>query len=229
VRYGRGSNLMGLLQTALTDGGGPVPRWAKAAGEFARRPLTFARLLSVRRWSERTVVVLVMQSADNSITTYLRRGLFGSRLTSRQGHGVPNPGWIPVGNEVVRRVAARIGGQPGGTWGELADIPMTAHLIGGAVIGDSPETGVVDPWQRVYGHPGLHVADGAAVSANLGVNPALTITAQAERAMSFWPNVGEPDPRPPLGSAYVRLPPVPPRRPVVPPHAPAAYSAHSTY
>jgi len=222
VRYGRGSNLMGLLQTVLTDGGGPVPRWAKAAGEAAKRPLTFARLLSVRHWSERTIVVLVMQSVDNSITTYLRRGLLGSRLTSRQGQGTPNPTWIPVGNEVVRRVAKRIGGQPGGTWGELADIPVTAHIIGGCVIGDSPERGVVDPWQRVYGHPGLHVVDGAAVSANLGVNPSLTITAQAERAMAFWPNAGEPDPRPPLGSAYARLPPVSPRHPVVPAHAPAA-------
>ena len=77
---------------------------------------------------------------------------------------------------------------------------MTAHFIGGCVIGDSPETGVVDPYHRVYGHPGLHVVDGSTVSANLGVNPSLTITAQAERAMAFWPNRGEPDPRPPLGA-----------------------------
>jgi cholesterol oxidase len=222
VRFGRGSNLMGLLQTVLTDGEGPVPRWAKAAGEAARHPLTFARMLSVRHWSERTVIVLVMQSVDNSITTYLRRGRLGSHLSSRQGHGAPNPTWIPAGNEVVRRVAKRIGGQPGGSWGELADMPVTAHIIGGCVIGDSPDTGVVDPWQRVYGYPGLHVVDGAAVTANLGVNPSLTITAQAERAMAFWPNAGEPDPRPPVGSAYVRLPYVLPHHPVVPPHAPAA-------
>ena len=78
-------------------------------------------------------------------------------------------------------------------------MPLTAHFIGGCAIGDSPETGVIDPYQRVYGHPGLHVADGAAVTANLGVNPSLTITAQAERAMSFWPNKGEADPRPALG------------------------------
>ena len=61
---------------------------------------------------------------------------------------------------------------------------------------------MVDPYQRVYGYPGLHVADGSAISANLGVNPSLTITAQAERAMAFWPNKGEADPRPPLGAAY---------------------------
>jgi cholesterol oxidase len=75
-------------------------------------------------------------------------------------------------------------------------MPVTAHILGGAAIGADPSTGVVDPYHRVFGHPGLHVVDGSAVSANLGVNPALTITAQAERAMSLWPNKGEPDPRP---------------------------------
>ena len=78
-------------------------------------------------------------------------------------------------------------------------MPLTAHFIGGCTIGDSPETGVVDPYQRVYGYPGLHVADGSAISANLGVNPSLTITAQAERAMSLWPNKGEADPGPRWG------------------------------
>jgi phytoene dehydrogenase-like protein len=80
----------------------------------------------------------------------------------------------------------------------------------------------VDPYQRLYGHPGLHVVDGSALSANLGVNPSLTITAQAERAMAFWPNRGEPDPRPALGEPYTRLDPVRPRSPVVPAGAPAA-------
>ena len=70
-------------------------------------------------------------------------------------------------------------------------------------IGDSAETGVIDPYHRLYGHPGISVVDGSAVSANLGVNPSLTITAQAERAMSFWPNKGEEDPRPEQGAAYV--------------------------
>jgi cholesterol oxidase len=85
------------------------------------------------------------------------------------------------------------------------DVPLTAHFLGGAVIGSDPSTGVVDPWHRVWNYPGLHVVDGAAVSANPGVNPALTITAQAERAMSFWPNRGGDDPRPEQGAAYERL------------------------
>jgi cholesterol oxidase len=218
VRYGKGSNLMGMLQTVMTDGGGLVPRWMKAVVEILKHPVAFLTILVPRRWSERTIISLVMQNLDNSITTYTRFG----RLTSRQGHGVPNPTWIPVANEATRRVAEKIGGYPGGTVGELANVPMTAHFLGGAVIGDSPQTGVIDPYQRLYGHPGLHVMDGAAISANLGVNPSMTITAQAERALSLWPNRDEEDQRPPLGGSYVRLAPIAPKNPMVPAHAPAA-------
>jgi cholesterol oxidase len=122
----------------------------------------------------------------------------------------------------MRRIAAKIGGFPLNSIGEIADIPMTAHFIGGCVIGDGADGGVVDPYHRMYGHPGLHVVDGSAISANLGVNPALTITAQAERAIALWPNKGDSDPRPPLGAAYRRVAPVQPRSPTVPPSAPAA-------
>ena len=220
VRYGPGSNAMGLLQTVLTDGGPWRPlRWF---GAFFRHPIRHTRVLSVRRWSHKTVIALVMQSLDNSLNVRLRRGWTGRRkLTTVQGHGEPNPTWIPAGNKAVRLLAEEIGGMPGGSWSEVFNIPMTAHILGGAPIGDSPERGVVDPYHRVYGHPGLHVVDGAAVSANLGVNPSLTITAQAERAMSMWPNHGEPDPRPPLGAAYQPVAAVPPANPAVPVGAPA--------
>jgi cholesterol oxidase len=221
VRYGHGSNAMGLLQTLLTDGGGRLPRSLKWLAEAARHPGALARGISTRRWSERTIIALVMQSLDNSLTVRRRRGPFGG-LTSSQGHGEPNPGWIPAGNEAVRRLAELIDGTPGGSWGEIFNIPLTAHILGGCPIGADPEHGVVDAYQRVYGHPGLHVLDGAAVSANLGVNPSLTITAQAERAVSLWPNRGADDPRPPLGADYRRVEPVPPADPVVPPSAPAA-------
>ncbi|HEY0696361.1 MAG TPA: GMC family oxidoreductase [Micromonospora sp.] len=221
VRYGRGSNAMGLLQAMLVDGGPHrVRRWLAT---MARHPLVSLRMLSVRDWSRRTVIALVMQSADNSLTTAWRRGRLGRhRLTATQGHGAPTPTWLPVGNEAVRLLADEIGGVPGGSVTEPFNVPVTAHLLGGAVIGASPEQGVIDPYHRVFGHPGLHVLDGAAVSANLGVNPSLTITAQAERAMSHWPNQGEPDPRPPLGAPYVRIAAVPPRNPAVPAGAPAA-------
>jgi cholesterol oxidase len=224
VRYGRGSNLLGLMQTVLTDGDGPLPRWRVWMREMWKQRREVRHFYDRRHWSERTVIALVMQSLDNSITTYTKRSrLTGRRrLTTKQGHGAPNPTWIPLANEAVRRMAKVIGGQPGGNIGEPFNRPMTAHFIGGCVIGDSPETGVLDPYQRLYGHEGLHVVDGSAISANLGVNPSLTITAQAERAMAFWPNRGEPDTRPALGEPYRRVDPVAPENPVVPVDAPGA-------
>jgi cholesterol oxidase len=224
VRYGRGSNAMGLLQTISTDGASSVPRWLQAVRFLVRHPVRSARLLKVRRWSERTVILLVMQSLDNSITTYTRRGLFGRRrYTSRQGHGEPNPSFIQAGYDANQLAAKHIDGMAGGTWGEVFNIPLTAHFIGGCPIGTSASSGVIDPYHRVHGYPGLSVVDGSAISANLGVNPSLTITAQAERAFSFWPNKGEADPRPAQSAPYSRLDPVAPRSPAVPEGAPAAY------
>ncbi|WP_280487277.1 GMC family oxidoreductase [Nocardia farcinica] len=222
VRYGKGSNFMGLLQTLMVDGGGRIPRWLKFLLLVLRHPLDLLSFLSTKNWSERTIISLVMQHLDNSITTYTKRGLFGRKMTSKQGHGQPNPTWIPVGNQVTRKVAEEIGGIAGGSWGEIFNIPLTAHFLGGAAIGADPEHGVIDPYHRVYGYPTLSVVDGAAVSANLGVNPSLTITAQAERAAAYWPNKGEQDKRPPQGEGYRRIDPVPPVRPVVPAEAPAA-------
>jgi cholesterol oxidase len=129
-----------------------------------------------------------------------------------------------VANEVTRRLARVVRGEPGGNLADLVGATMTAHFLGGAAIGRDREHGVLDGWHRVFGHAGLHVVDGAAVSANLGANPSLTITAQAERAMAFWPYRGEPDPRPALGAAYRPVPAVAASRPVVPvspPRAPA--------
>ncbi|WP_433826691.1 GMC oxidoreductase [Actinoplanes sp. CA-015351] len=219
VRYGPGSNAMGLLSTLLVDGGGRVPRPLRFLWQALRHPVVLGHSLSVRRWSERTIIALVMQSVDNSLTVRrTRRG----RLTTSVGHGEPNPVWIPVGHEAVRRLADRIGGFPGGTVGDIFNIPLTAHILGGATIGESPASGVVDAYHRVFGYPGLHVVDGSAVPANLGVNPSLTITAMAERAIALWPNKGDVDQRPSPGEGYRRLEPIAPRNPAVPAHAPAA-------
>ena len=103
---------------------------------------------------------------------------------------------------------------------ENAGLAVTAHFVGGCVIGATHEEGVVDPYHRVFGHPGLHIVDGSTITANLGVNPSLTITAQAERAMALWPNKGEADPRPEPGSEYLDVAAVAPRSPVVPAGAP---------
>ncbi|GIG20907.1 cholesterol oxidase [Cellulomonas chitinilytica] len=224
VRYGRGSNLMGLLGTVLTDGGGRVPRPLRWLGQVVRHPGQVAsNLVGMRSWSERTVIGLVMQTGDASITVAPRRTWRGRwRLTSTPGDGEPNPTWIPQANDAYRAMARHVGGFPMSSVGEVVDIPMTAHFIGGCVIGATPRDGVVDAYHRVFGYPGLHVMDGSTVSANLGVNPSLTITAQAERACSLWPNAGDADPRPALGEPYRRLAAVAPRRPVVPAGAPAS-------
>jgi cholesterol oxidase len=221
VRYPKGSNSMGLLST-IAVGHGPGPQWKRFVPAALRRPGEFLRSMSVRRWSERTVILLVMQSVDNSLRMTLQPTRRGSRLTTEPEQGRPVPRHLPVAAEAAQAAADVIDGIPGCSINEaVLDVPMTAHLIGGACIGSSPERGVVDGYQRVFGHPGLHIADGSVIAANLGANPSLTIAAMTERAMSFWPNKGEADPRPVLGSPYRVIEPVPPLQPAVPAGAPA--------
>jgi cholesterol oxidase len=224
VRYPKGSNALGLLATLLVDGGGRWGRPARFVGQILRHPTKFIRSLSVRRWSERSVILLVMQSRDNSLNLRWRERRSGTvRLRSEQGSGEPNPTFIPAANEAARIAADVMDGQAMGALNEaVLDTPVTAHILGGCTIGATADRGVVDGYQRVFGHPGLHVADASTISANLGVNPSLTICAQTERAMSMWPNAGEPDLRPPLGEEYVQTPAVPPHRPAVPADASGA-------
>jgi cholesterol oxidase len=219
-RYGKGQNALFPLSAPLVDGG--RARFLRFLLICLAHPMRFLRSLRVHRASERSVILLVMQSVDNSLTSFGKRGLLGYRLRTRQGTGSPNPDWIPVAHDIARRYAKKIDGDANGMYSDAFNIPATAHYIGGCVMGMSPDDGVIDPYQRLYGHPGLHVVDGSAVSANLGVNPSLTITAQAERAMAFWPNRGEADRRPPLGAGYQRIGPVAPQHPAVPAAAPGA-------
>jgi cholesterol oxidase len=168
VRYPRGSNLMAFLGFPLRG--------------YARRLLAF----SPRRWSERTVILLVMQTAENA----LRVRWNGRRLTTSDRTA---PARIPAAREAVRHAAEIMDGVAGATVAEALGKASTAHILGGACVG-----AVVDEYHRVYGEQGLHVIDGSTVGANLGVNPSLTIAALAERALAHWPNRGEPDLRPPL-------------------------------
>ncbi|WP_454162595.1 GMC family oxidoreductase N-terminal domain-containing protein [Gordonia iterans] len=217
VRYGKGSNAMAYLQTLLTDGGTRRHRFGQFLRAVLKNPFLLVRLLMVRKWSQRTVIALVMQNNNNSLTTFVRQRGPLKYVTSKQGKGEPNPTWIPEGNEATRRIADKLpGGMAGGTWGDIVNMPMTAHYLGGCVISDDPSTGVIDPYLRVWNYPSLYVTDGAAISANLGVNPSLSICAQAERAASLWPNKGETDPRPAQSEGYRRITPVPPVKPVVP-------------
>jgi cholesterol oxidase len=223
VRYSKGSNFMGLIASILVPGEGRLPQPLRFLGRAIRHPIALVRSLSVRRWAERTVILLVMQSEDNSVQLYRKHGIFGPRMTSKHGHGPPSPRWLPVGHEAARIAAEIVGGDPAASINEsFARVGITAHIIGGAVISDGPEAGAIDPYHRIWGHPRLHVVDGSSLCANLGSNPSLTITALAERAAALWPNKGEPDVRPAQGEPYRHLDPVVPHRPAVPENAPAA-------
>jgi cholesterol oxidase len=214
--FGKGQNALHVQTVPMVDGG--AFRFLRFLLAIGLHPIKFARSMNSYRASERSVIILVMQSLDNSLTSFLK----GGRLRTKQGMGEPNPDWIPLAHDIAREYADEADGDSGNVITDIFNIPATAHYIGGCTIGDSAESGVIDPYQRVFGHPGLHVADGSAITANLGVNPSLTITAQAERAMAMWPNKGDADPRPELGAPYVRIPPVVPRQPVVPESAPGA-------
>ncbi|NEC63122.1 GMC family oxidoreductase [Streptomyces sp. SID9727] len=218
VRYGKGSNAMGgMTIVQVPFSAHRVRAWL---GNLVKHPTIAVRSLSNRRWSERVIIGLVMQSLDNSLTAYRKpRGIGKGLLTARQGHGAPNPTQIAEATQSATLLAEEINGFPGSNIGELMGTPLTAHFLGGCPIGADADEGVIDPYHRLFGHPGISVVDGSAVSANLGVNPSLTITAQAERAMSFWPNKGEPDTRPAQGEAYERLTAVEPQAPAVPKEA----------
>ena len=216
VRYGKGSNFMGLLQTVMTDGEKIRDRRKQWLRQVITKPSLLLKILDVRQWSERTVVALIMQNVDSAISVSSKRGLFGFRLTSKNDSLTPNATYIPAANEVARRIAENNGGIAGGHIGDLVNAPFTAHFVGGCVIGESIQTGVIDPYHRVYNYPTLHIVDGASVTANLGVNPSLTITAQAERAFSMWPNKGEKDERPAQNSPYKKVAAVFPLKPFVP-------------
>jgi cholesterol oxidase len=189
VTYGEAGDSMSLLYTLMVGDGTRVTRPLKLAAQILRHPGRFAKTLWPGGWSRRTIILLVMQTLDNAIAlrpTLKRSG--DVRLQTEQDPEKPNPTFIPVANEAAEWLAERTGGvAQSSTTEALMNIPTTAHILGGAVIGHGPEDGVVDSGQRVFGYENLLVCDGAAIPANVGVNPSLTIAALAEHAMSQVP------------------------------------------
>ena len=206
VRYGKGSNFMGLLQTVMSDGVNAKERRRSWVKNILKNPTAIFKILYLRKWSERSIITLVMQNVDSAITLKIKKSLFGWRLTSKNDSQNPNATYIPAANEVSRKIAELYGGTPAGHIGDLISAPFTAHFVGGCVISDRPEDGVIDPYHRIWNYPSLHVVDGSSLTANLGVNPSLTITAQAERVFSYWPNKNDRDIRPKQNEAYKKLP-----------------------
>jgi len=188
VTYGRGGDAMSLLFTLLTEGGTRLTRPLRWIGQILRHPINSVRLAWPRKWSQRTIILLVMQTLNSSLR--LRPVKIGKRvlLQTEQDPDNPNPTYIPAANKAAEVLAERMGGMAQSNVTEaILNTPATAHILGGAVIGADPEHGVIDPRQRVFGYENLLVCDGSAVPANPGVNPSLTITALAERAMTHVP------------------------------------------
>jgi cholesterol oxidase len=203
VTYGHAGDSMNTLYTLLVGDGTKVTRPLKLLGQIVRHPGKFFRVMRPKGWSERTIIVLVMQTLDNAIALRPKRMPNGGvRLTTEQDPERPNPTFIPVANEAAEWLAKRTGGIAQSSVSEaLFNVPNTAHILGGATIGHSPEDGVVDSRQRVFGYENMLVCDGSAVPANVGVNPSLTITALAEHAMSKLPPKGEAEARRPAEAA----------------------------
>jgi cholesterol oxidase len=190
TRYPAGSDAMGFLATLLTGGRPGRNRillwlWTLMVS-LARRPIKTWRCLHPFGWARESLILLCMQTLDGYINMRLGRRWyfpFGKVLVSR---GKRIPTFIPQANEFARKTAELIGGTPMSMTTEiLFDMPGTAHILGGCTMGASAEDGVVDHRNRVFGYRNMYVCDGSSLSANLGVNPSLTITAVAERAMSY--------------------------------------------
>jgi cholesterol oxidase len=193
VTYGDDGDSMHRLYTLLVGDGTRLTRPLKLLAQMVRHPKRMVQVLFPQHWSRRTIIVLVMQTLDNAIALRARKGPFGSLwLRTEQDPERPNPTFIPVANQAAEWFAKRTGGIAQSAVTEaLFNIPTTAHILGGAVIAPDPGRGVVDARQRVFGYENLLVCDGSAIPANVGVNPSLTITALAERAMSLLAPAGE--------------------------------------
>jgi cholesterol oxidase len=187
TRYSKGSDVLGLMATMLVNGKG----WKRIAawiGAAFRHPIKFFRAGWPFGFATQTLIFLVMQTLDATLKFRLQRRWYWPFTKLLTSHGQRIPTNIPQANAFAERAAQEMGGIAITSSTEiLFDLPMTAHCIGGCVMGKDAESGVIDAQHRVYGYHNLFVVDGAAVGANLGVNPSLTIAALAERAMSFIP------------------------------------------
>jgi cholesterol oxidase len=197
VTYGNAGDSMSTLNTLLVGDGTRVTRPLKLLGQILRHPIRFLEVLWPFGTSHRTIILLVMQTLDNAIALRPKLRRNGEvRLQTEQDPEKPNPTFIPVANKAAEWMAERTGGIAQSSVMEATlNVPTTAHILGGAVIGHGPEDGVVDSRQRVFGYENLMVCDGAAIPANVGVNPSLTITALAEHAMAAVPPKEGAEPR----------------------------------
>jgi len=191
--YGDAGGSMQYLNTILTGDGTRVTRPLKWLATAVRNPKAFWKATFFKGGSSRAIIILVMQTLDNAIALRPKPKRFGKgvKLVTEQDPLKPNPTFIPVGNKAAEWFAERTGGiAQSSTMEALFNIPSTAHILGGAVIGSDPSNGVIDKEHRLFGYENLMICDGSAIPANVGVNPSLTITAMSELAMSRVPAKG---------------------------------------
>jgi cholesterol oxidase len=190
TRYGTGSGFFRLFYVPHARGEAGFLQIFRILIAIFAHPIRTLRAWWVKDWAAETMTLLYMRSTESTLRFV--RGWFGVMTTQIEKGQAPRA-TIPESTEVAMQLAAKSGGTVLSPFYEpLLDIPTTAHLLGGCCMGDSAATGVIDPRHRVYGYEGLYVVDGSTISANLGVNPSLTITALAERAMSFIPPCNAP-------------------------------------
>jgi cholesterol oxidase len=186
VRYARGSGFFRLVAAPHVASGSAWLRLLRVFAHALRHPLEVLRAWTVRDWAASTLILLYMRASEGRLR--FRRSWLGFMNTALDA-GEPPASSIPEATELARVIAARTGGVAMSPVHEaVIGAPTTAHIIGGCCMGESAETGVIDVQHRVFGYEGLLIVDGSAISANPGVNPALTIVALAERAMSFIPD-----------------------------------------
>ena len=172
----------------LVDGGNTLVRSLKTLTAYVLHPLRSTLAARTRDWHRRVSVLTVMQDLDNRLQLVAGWSLTGWGLKSRRVRGSPAPSYIPEANDAARAFAAVSNGIPGNGLPEsLLGASTTAHILGGCHMGRTGEDGVIDIHHEVFGHPGLFVVDGSAVSANVGANPSLTIAAMAERFAAQLP------------------------------------------
>lgn len=192
TRYPAGSDAMGLLATLLTKG---QPGWTRVLlwlktlfAALLSHPFKTARSLHPFGWASESIILLCMQTLDGHIDMKLGRPWFWPFQKVLMSHGRKIPTFIPQANEFAQKLAEVSGGAAMSMVSEiLFNVPSTAHIMGGCPMGASAGEGVVDHRCRVFGYHNMYACDGSVLSANLGVNPSLTISAVAERAMSFIP------------------------------------------
>ncbi len=196
VHFPKGSDVLLLLGTALTDGGPGAPRQLKWLRKLFRHPLLGLRAHKPWGKAARSNVLLVMQTNDNHTRLLQRRQVywpFRPTLSSQPPEGQHRiPSYIPIANDVARELGRELDAVPQSTINEvLLDQSTTAHILGGCAIAGRREEGVIDSRFEVFGYPGLYVMDSSVIGANLGANPSLTITALAEYACSKFAPAGE--------------------------------------